>query len=217
VDLSKLPKLSNTAGGQPPASANDAPIEPRENATPVQAAPVGRIESNANPIDYMRPLPQGGSGIGPYVWFNTIVGILLLCLGWSFARYAGDKLTGKPFDTKTVYTDGPLAGQTVGYWDLDGFQAYTESGMFIFGIVVLLEAAIHAAAGLGFRVPKLVIQLLIFLTVCCTAFNLYICVRVMSAGTLPLMSGLAAAFGGFILAETFALMKSQNLMRNMQR
>src|SRR5580704_12732571 len=117
MDLSKLPKLSNTQ--EPPATPTEPAID-----TPAAARPVA---------DYRAPLPE--PGIAGDVWFNAVVGLVLIGLGFTFARCLLAKLTGQPFHTGVNWMAGPNAGSEVSYFDLEGFTAWTDAGVFLFGLV----------------------------------------------------------------------------------
>jgi hypothetical protein len=176
MDLSKLPKLSKT----PLPPENSA-----EPATPSTAAQLPAIPA-ASP-----------ASIGPEFWFNAIVGLLLLFLGRRFAAYLFASVLGRPFHTG--YIDDQ--GAEVSYADLMPHMMLTEGGIFLFGLVVLLEAALKAFVGTGHRVPAVVVWAILILAVVSTLFNLYVCYKFISEGSTPIMSGLAVAFGGFIIAD----------------
>src|SRR5690554_1263458 len=111
MDYSKLPKLSSTPPPPPPASP-----PPPGNAAPITA------------------------GIGAEVWISAIVGIVLMLLGRSFGAWAITTLTGGTYETGVNWISGPLAGQPVGYWELAGGTAWTDSGIFLLGLALILEA-----------------------------------------------------------------------------
>jgi hypothetical protein len=178
MDLSKLPKLSST----PPPPENSV-----EGAT---ASPAGDQRLPSTPA-------AGSSNIGPEFWFNAVVGLLLLFLGRRFAAYLLATVLGRPFHTG--YVDDQ--GAEVSYADLVPHVMLTDGGIFLFGLVVLLEAGLKAFVGTGLRVPVAVAWSILVLAVVSTLFNLYVCYRFISEGSTPIMSGLAVAFGGFIIAD----------------
>jgi len=136
--------------------------------------------------------------MAPELWFNTVVGLLLLYMGWRFALWALATVTGQPFHTAVTFTD---TGLEVPYFQLQGYSAWTEAGMFLFGLTVLFEVAVMAM-----RPIKALVLVALFLCVISTAWNLVVCAMLMRAGMLPLMSGLAVAFGGWIVANLWQKM-----------
>ncbi len=233
MDMSKLPRLSKTNASAPGPDASDVRNSPNvqnssdgENAgqspevsqevSQDQSSEPAPRESNAapmaarTPVDYRGGPPTPGLGIGPEIWFNTVVGLILIFLGKTFARYLFCRLTGKPFDSGIVFVGGDQDGQPVPYSQVQGFQMISDAGIFLFGVIVLLEAAVKTFFSLGFRVPNLAVLLAIWLAIFSTIFNVYVCVKVMSSGLLPLLPGLAVAFGGYIIADlwrTYVLQK----------
>ncbi len=53
-------------------------------------------------------------------------------------------------------------------------------------------------AALRGRAAKAVIAAALAMTICATLFNFYAAVVLLSSGTVPVLSGLAVAFGGYI-------------------
>ena len=192
MDLSKLPKLSQT----PPApqqepSADESPVMPPHRIVP----------------DYVAA-PQ--PAVGSVVWVNTIIGLVLIYMGWNFARYVGMTATGQPFHTNVTWQVGPKAGQEVKYFELQGYTAWSDFAMFLFGLVILLEAAVKVLAvskpGPWIR-PAVGLALL--LTLACTALNLVLLVAMLSGGFgIGLFSVLAVAFGGYIASDEWQMLQS---------
>jgi hypothetical protein len=184
MDISKLPKLSKTA-------------VPAENPTE---------QPNLSPAPDQRPptMPAGASGnIGPEIWFNAVVGLLLLFWGRQFGVYIFDRFMGREFHTGffTYWNSDQDHGPEISYPQLAGHAMLTDGGLFLFGAIVLLEAAVKALAGLGYRVPVGIAHAVLGLAIVSTVFNLFVCYKFISDGVTPIFSGLAAAFGGFIIAD----------------
>lgn len=197
MDLSKLPKLSDT-------KAAEAELTPPTD--PATAIPVQPLPPTA---DYRRPATPPPPGLGVDVWISTIMGVLFVFMGMTFARFAMAKLGHQPFHTGVNWTTGPLDGQEVDYFDLQGHTAWTDMGAFLFGLTLLFEAATKAAVvlmpGKASRALLLFATLLTFGTV---ALNLVAAGLLMHDGILPLLSGIAVAFGGWILADEWQTLKS---------
>jgi hypothetical protein len=198
MDLSKLPKLSDTrAAGGPVPGEPDRPMDP----TPVEPLPA--------PVAYRHPATVGPPGIGADIWISTIVGLLFLSLGFTFARFLGAKLAGHPFHTNINWQTGPLTGQEVAYFDLEGYTAWMEMGVFLFGVTLLVEAVSKTAIALR---PGIVTRTLLMLAMALTAvtigLNLYACMLLQKIGLTPIMSGLAVAFGGWVLYDEYQTLKA---------
>ena len=190
MDVSKLPKLSDTR------AAEDAAGPPAEVAAPVESAGGG-------PIPYRSPPTPRPPMLGADVWISTVIGLLFVFLGLTFAKFALAKLTHQPFDTGVIWSDpDPRAGQPVAYFDLTGYTAWTDMGAFLFGLTLLLEAASKAAVVLrpGTASRGLLASAAV-LTGVTVGLNLYACGLLLHAGITPILSGLAVAFGGWILFD----------------
>ena len=194
MDLSKLPKLSKTGEAQPSASTDVPPAD----ATPQAPSPI--------PIGYARAIPPA---IGADAWFNTIIGLLCLFLGRMFGSYLIARATGHPFHTGVEWQTGDQAGQEVAYPDLDGHQMLVDAGIFFFGLAVLLEVIVKAMIGLRFRVPRIAPAIVLMLAIITTAVNCVAAFKLMSDGTVPLMSGLSAAFGGYIVFDAWQVLATK--------
>ena len=197
MDLSKLPKLSKTGESQPssPVDAN----------APAEAAPQA---PNAIPVGYSR---AAAPAIGADAWFNTIIGLLCLFLGRMFGAYLIARATGNPFHTGVEWQTGDKAGQEVAYPDLDGHQMLVDAGIFLFGMAVLLEVVVKALIGLRFRVSRAVVGIVLILAIATTVVNCVASYKLMSDGTAPLMSGLAAAFGGYIVFDAWRILADSRI------
>jgi hypothetical protein len=190
MDLSKLPKLSQT--DPPPADAPDAPQTPAEPPA----------------ISYRTPSAILPAGMGAEIWFNVIVAILAIFWGRSFAVYVLDTLDGKTFHTGFEWTDGDHAGQEIPYPQLGPYAMIGDAGLLFFGIVVLMETFLRAMWAMGWRVPRGVGLAVMQLAIGVTLFNLFVAIQCMREGIYPVTSGLAAAYGGFIVADLRRAMRT---------
>src|SRR5262245_2700588 len=121
MDLSKLPRLSETD--------KQGPVpQPQTVESPALRA-------------YAEPINEGA---GPQVWLSAVLGVVFMLLGRNFARYAFAKLTGGEFHTGVIWQMGPKAGQEVSYFELSGYTGYTETGIFLFGLAMVMEALVLA-------------------------------------------------------------------------
>src|SRR5438874_1852693 len=111
MDLSKLPKLSQTP--EPP---------PQENAP----------SSNQQVPDYGRM--DSSEFVGAEVWLSAIIGLVFLLLGRRFGMYLLSLIAHRDFHTNVNWLSGAKAGQEVAYRELEGFVCYNESAMFLFGL-----------------------------------------------------------------------------------
>jgi hypothetical protein len=194
MDVSKLPRLSETDKHAPP------PSPPAQTPSEVgQVAP--------SPADRAMPAQRVSAGIGAEVWLSLIIGLILMMVGQSFARYAVAKLRGQPFHTNVNWTDGPKAGQEVEYYELEGFTAWTDTGIFLFGLAMVLEAAMLAIIYSRLGGKRALTGLALFVTILATGLNVYVCVKLFGGGIMPLMSALAVAFGGYMAIYEWRLLQ----------
>jgi len=188
MDLSKLPKFSDS----PP------PPQPSPPDEPVPAIPI--------------PSRPNQPGIGADIWLSLVIGFLFIFMGLTFGKFLVAKLTGQPFHTHVNWTEGPLADSPnpeVAYFDLSGFTAWTDMGVFLFGLVLLFEAAAKAVIAIrpGYT-SRLILIVAILLTFGTVLLNLFVCYRLMGVGVTPLLSGLAVAFGGWILFDEWRMLRN---------
>ncbi len=199
MDLSKLPKLSNTTGPAPQQYPEPNPL-PIEAALPATAAPP--------PQPTPQPMSHRPASVGGEIWISLIVGILLTYLGGTFGRYLLATLSHQPFHTGVNWTEGPSAGTEVAYFELEGFTAWTDMGVFLFGLTLLFEAAAKTLLAIKpGSLSRLVLVLAIVLTAVAVLLNIVCCVKLFGIGITPLLSGLAVAFGGWILFDELTTLK----------
>jgi hypothetical protein len=191
MDLSKLPRLSETdkhaASPGSPAAAEHGDAD-----APARREPI--------------PVERVSAGVGAEVWISLIIGIILMLLGQSFARWSIATLSGQPFHTNVHWTDGPKAGREVDYWELSGFTAWTDMAIFLFGLAMVLEAAMLAVVYSRMGGKVLLTTIALGVTVVATALNLFVCFKLFGVGILPLMSALAVAFGGYMCVYEWRLL-----------
>jgi hypothetical protein len=184
MDVSKLPRLSKTSvPGDQPAPA------------PAASQPTPRVAPDV-------PDRLDAASIGAEVWVAVIVGLILMLIGGNFARYEVGKWTHHPYHTNFNWTEGPKEGQEVDYPELDGLQMYSDSGLFLFGLALMVVAILQLT--LVFR-PTLARPATVFslaLVVAAVAYNLFVSFKLYSIQILPILSLLCVAFGGF---EAFML------------
>src|SRR6187551_1738010 len=119
MDMSKLPRLSNTQQNQPPPSSDAA-------EGPALDQP---IPSRPEPPYSEQPMTQGML-MGAEVWLTGVLGLVFMLLGRNFGVYLISKLTGRVYHTGVNWTAGPLANTEVAYPDLEGFVMWTDASLF---------------------------------------------------------------------------------------
>jgi hypothetical protein len=189
MDMSKLPRMSNTPAPPPPEQQDDSPA-------PAPKKP--------NVPDYSQP--EGARPISGLVWFNACVALLLIFMGRAFPSYAYSKMTGQPFHTGVTWQAGERVGTEVDYFDLQGHTAIADVGIFFFGVVILLEAAVLIFLARG-NAARALLRFTFVLTVLVTAWNFFVMVRLFQFGVLPALTLLAVAYGGYIAFEQKQFLK----------
>jgi len=202
MDLSKLPKMSNTqaaraaADPQPPADAAPGAPPPLPPAAPANA-----------------PLPVYGDagvafiGAGAQAWFSAIIGLVFILLGWQFAKFLFATLSGQAYVTNVTWTTPGREGQPVHYFDLQGFQALSDSAMFVFGVALLLEAALFTILNRRLAAKALLLKVALAFTVLATAYNLYAAARMIGVGFTPVFSLVVVAVGGYMAMSQWRLLQ----------
>lgn len=200
MDFSQLPKMSDTP--KPPPPENDEPTEtapsrPRDPSAVASAQPA----INAS--------MDGGFGFGfASVWISLILGFILLMLGANFGRWATATLAGKPFNTGVEWSAaaGDKAGQMVGYFDLQGGTAWSETGLFLMGIALLLDAMLMFVYFRRGAPSKALVLGAIFFTGLALAINVLVAIKLFGMGILPLITMCAILVGGMILFDHVPLL-----------
>ena len=183
MDLSKLPKLSETP--KPPSN------EPQKEYFSNDHANLAAVEA----------------GTGAMLWISLILGLLCMAIGRSFGSYAIAKLTGREHHTHFNWSDGPLVGTEVAYWDLQGFVALTDTGIFLFGLAMILEGVALAIVNSKLGGKKIVLAISLAIIAIATVINLFAAMKVMGTGLIPLMSGMAAGLGGYMAIYQWKLLR----------
>jgi hypothetical protein len=186
MDLSKLPRLSETDKHAPVPSAS-APEPQQQPAPPVM------------------PYAVEEPGISGQVWLSAALGVIFMLMGGNFARFAIAKLTGRTFHTTVTWTSGARAGQEVDYFELQGYTAYTDTAVFLFGLAMVAEAVMLVAVRRNSRGARALTAIALALSAGMTVFNVIVAGLVWQTGMLPLISLLAAAFGAYMTATQWKM------------
>jgi len=203
MDMSKLPRLSDTRRQEEEAAAAAAGTP---NPAPLATPPPQHPYAEREPLDV-------GYSVGAEVWISLILGVVFMFMGATFARFAAAKLTGKEFHTNVNWTAGEKQGQEVAYFDLQGGTAYTESGMFLFGLALVLEGISLLAAHMGAPGKRALVGFALFVTLSATVYNLFCMMKLFSAGVTPLMTVLAIAIGGYMASYQWRLFKVMSMQQ----
>jgi hypothetical protein len=197
MDMSKLPRLSQTNKDDAPEPITGGPT------TAPPAPPVAQGAARERDADAYDP----GYSVGAEVWISIILGIVFIFMGFNFARYLGATLTGGTFHTNVNWTSGEKEGQEVGYFELQGGTAHTESGLFLFGLALVLEALALLAAHTGVPGRRAFVGFALFITLLATAYNLFVMMKLFGLGITPLISVIAVAIGGYMATYQWRLFK----------
>jgi len=136
-----------------------------------------------------------------------------MMFGRSFASYLLDVLRGREHHTQVNWSVGPNAGQEVAYWDLLGGTAYADAGIFLFGLAMILEAISLAIVSSNIGGKRAWVTLSLGIVVIATIINLVAAGKVLNAGAIPTISGLAVAFGGYMAIYQWKLLRLLNTGR----
>jgi hypothetical protein len=242
MDLSKLPRMSHTPSPPPPNPAETAPQPvPPDAAFPVivpptasEAAPVHCNQCGAaNPagsrfcsgcgnefraaaaVAYAEGHFDRSPGIGAEVWLSAILGVILMLVGMSFAKWALVSMAGATYDTGLTWgapiPDQPnqhAEGSPIGYWELsDGVTALQDMAIFLFGLAMVLEAVVLVVVHSRVRSKRPLLFFALAITLIATALNLIVAGKLFAASVLPFLSLLCVGFGGYIAAYEWKLLK----------
>ena len=187
MDLSKLPKMSDTRRAEADRQAEAPP-----NAA-VPAAPAGFGEAGMPP----RParvvqVESGGSG-----WISLIVGGLVVLLWPRLWQWIAHKLFGTSF---SPFLDP--AGNVVSYTQTPAF--WSDLAIGLFGVALLVEGVVLLWAAAW----RAAIWLSLVIVASATVFNLGYVVWSLSSGyATPIFSLLAVIFGAFMCVQQWQLLQ----------
>lgn len=184
MDFSQLPKMSDTP--KPP---------PKDEDESQPAAPAPQRRTGYPPMD-------GALGFGfASVWISLVLGLILMMLGANFARWSSATITGKSFPTGVEWSAGEKAGQMVEYFDLQGGTAWSETGLFLMGVALVLDAALMFAFYRRGRPSNLLLFAAILATGLALGLNVLVAIKLLSAGIMPLTTMCAVLVGGMMLFD----------------
>jgi hypothetical protein len=170
MDLSKLPKLSNTGATQPPPTA----------ATPMQAEP-----PLANVVE-VRYVPASSSIGFAEAWISIAIGLLLLFI---FPNTIHFVFSPASFNQNNPVTDGQ--GNTISYVQSGFF--WTDLGATVFAAALILEGIALAAL----RKPAL-LWIALGVTVAAGLFNVGVIIHVQALTGFPIICGAGVAVLGYM-------------------
>ncbi len=180
MDLSKLPRLSETdkhaPPPQPPSQEQQEPIPQATLAAPVRAA----------------------APVSAEVWFSIAIGLIIQLLNSRFWSFVSSKLLGGEY----TWTFSNADGSPITYTQSVFFQG--DLAMVLFGLVLMLESLV-----LIFPHRRKIIMFVFALTCITTAMNLLYLINMMNGGYgLQIMPALAVLFGGYIAMYHWSMLKA---------
>jgi hypothetical protein len=210
MDFSQLPKMSKT-----PPTKNDVappsdvapPAEPSDYPTPASSAGPG-YESSGHSL--ARPdVAYVGFGMGG-VWISLISGLICILVGLRFGKWLLAQASGRPFETGINWTTGEKAGTPATYFELLNGAAWTEMGLFLMGVALLLDAGLMLIAFRGNTPPRGLVALAVFVTGTAMLINIALAIYLMGLGIVPLVSLIALLVGGMVLFDHVPLLKARH-------
>jgi hypothetical protein len=192
MDMSKLPRLSNTAASTPPPDA-DAPLPPADQ--PIPARP--------EPPYSEQPMTQGML-MGAEVWLSFVIGIILLLMNTRFISWVLSKMGVGQFTW--TFNDAALNPmdytQTVFFWN--------DLGIVLFALCMIVEGLI-----LSFLRRRVFVQIAFGLTILAVVLNVLTLAKAMPVMGFQLMPAIAIAFGIYMAMFEWALLKASAPARTM--
>jgi hypothetical protein len=185
MDLSKLPRLSETNKEPPPASTPEL-----DQPLPAQRLP------NVHPAAAYEPRAAEPVAASGDVWISLAVGVVLLLMQPRFLLWVSSRVFGTHFN-EFLKPDGAV----VPYPQVPEF--WGDLGPTLFAFVLILEGIT-----LAFSRNRAVLALAFGLTVLATGYNAIYLVMTYSTYGLALLSALAVVFGVYIARYQWTLLKA---------
>jgi hypothetical protein len=179
MDISKLPRMSETGKHAPQPSAQPPPGD-QPQREPERAEPG---------VAYER------TGPGPEIWFSIAIGVILLLMYPRFLQWVSSKLFGTHFNP-FLLPDGSV----IPYTRVPEF--WGDLGPTLFGVVLIVEGIALACSR-----TRAVMWAAFALTVCATAYNFGYLVVSYSRYGLAIISALAVVFGVYIAMYQWKLLQ----------
>jgi hypothetical protein len=192
MDMSKLPRMSNSPAPPPQPSGDPAPA---------RAEYQSRVD------------PAIATAAGAEIWIAAALGVIFMIMGRTFGAYLFATLAGRPFPTGVIWQTGPNAGLEVAYPDLQGFTMLTDASIFLFGLTLVLDAIVLFASAFAAKVRQPLVLFGLTVTVLVTVFNIYVVIKLLSSDITPIISLLACAFGVYIAIYQWNLFRAARAMR----
>ena len=197
MDLSKLPRMSQTPAPPPPAADENAP-PPIAPAYDEGRATRGVAAPQSAPSEL-------GVGGGAEAWLSIAIGAILLLIFRRLLQYISHLLFGTYF-APYVMPDGTQVPYT------SQLDFWSDLGVTAFALVLIVDGIL---IGLGRSRPKFV-AFAFGLTVLATLYNLGYLVMTLNQG-LPLVSVFAVAFGVYIALIQWKMLQAIRAIRQYQR
>lgn len=210
MDLSKLPRLSNTQqpAGQPPAdspapSADPASLQPSASPDPVQfclacGAPLrvgARFCDGCGAKVRGAPRPEVFVGAGIEAWISIGVGLFLLLLSPRMAQWVSHRLFGTHFSPFQL-PDGTI----VPYTQVPEF--WSDLGPTLFALALIVDGLV-----LAFLRKSWALWAALSLTAVATLYNLYYFISSYATYGFAAMSALAVIFGVAVAAYQWSMIQ----------
>jgi hypothetical protein len=177
MDLSKLPKLSNTTGTQPAPTSGETP------------------EPQPQPVSYLpQQLPAPAIGLAE-AWISIGLGILILFIFPNTIHYI---FSPTQFNQESTFTD--KQGNTIPY--LQSIFFWTDLGVTVFALALIFEGIILAFAR---KIGPL--YLAFVLTSLAAFFNIFVIFRSRSEIDFPIFCGVGVVILGYMALTQLRLIQ----------
>ncbi|MEL7240619.1 MAG: hypothetical protein AAGK78_17305, partial [Planctomycetota bacterium] len=180
----------------------------------IDAGEVMSFERSDGPVEYVvdkqqtnvaEPVRRAGPGLE--LWLSLIGGLICVLLGMQFFRWFFTTLGGGTYNTGMTWSPGNDRGMPadspVAYYDLVGGVAWTETGLALFGVALLVQAGTML---IGLSNAKLYRGMSIFalgLTLLAMVLNVVLAVYLLTIGITPITSLLLLLFGVFLVVQLY--------------
>jgi hypothetical protein len=191
MDVSKLPKLSDTQKQQQAeaaAASSEAPLESGAPSSVITAETAPRSDGSRHDVDALASSTAD-------VWISLAIGALLLLMYPRFLQWLSWRLFGTNFNQ---FLD--QNGAIVPYTQVPEF--WGDLGPTLFGVVLIVEGL-----ALALMRKRGVMMLAFGLTIIATAYNAIYLIMSFNKYGLAIISAMAVAFGVYIAMYQWKLIK----------
>jgi hypothetical protein len=163
--------------------------------------PMSETPPTPDPPQKVDSRPKGAALQSTSAFLSIVLGLVFVLLGSTFVKWLSTTLTGGEFDTGAIWQAGEKAGQKVSYFELMGGTAWTDLGVFVAGLSLMLDGVLILIALRSRRIVKPLVIAAVGCISLAAMINLGVSGFLFSIGITPIFSLVAVAVLAYVVVE----------------